>query len=117
MRGLGCFVLPSIGEGVSNTILEAMASGLPVIATDVGANADLVAHGRSGEIVPAGDVEALAQALVRVGVDPARAAEMGRAARLDAERRFALHSMVDAYRALYDEQLARALPLAARGAS
>jgi glycosyltransferase involved in cell wall biosynthesis len=51
LRGLDCFVLPSLAEGISNTILEAMASGLPVIATDVGGNAELIEAGRSGELV------------------------------------------------------------------
>ena len=64
MRGLDCFVLPSLAEGISNTILEAMASGLPVLATDVGGNAELVVDGRTGEIVAPGDVEALANGLI-----------------------------------------------------
>ena len=64
MRGLDCFVLPSLAEGISNTILEAMASGLPVIATEVGGNADLVSHGKTGLIVPADDLEALAAAIL-----------------------------------------------------
>ena len=59
MRGLDCFVLPSLAEGISNTILEAMASGLPVLATDVGGNAELVGSA-TGELVPSGDAEALA---------------------------------------------------------
>ena len=81
MRGLDVFVLPSQAEGISNTILEAMATGLPVLATDVGGNADLVVNGQTGGIVPAGDVEALAAALVRRAADPARAAAMGRSGR------------------------------------
>src|SRR6185295_4357969 len=61
LRGLDCFALPSLAEGISNTILEAMATGLPVIATDVGGNRELVDAGTTGELVPAGDAHALAQ--------------------------------------------------------
>jgi hypothetical protein len=57
MQGLDCFVLPSLAEGVSNTVLEAMATGLPVIATRVGANADLVDEGVTGRVVEPGDSE------------------------------------------------------------
>jgi glycosyltransferase involved in cell wall biosynthesis len=105
MRGLNCFVLPSLAEGISNTILEAMATALPVIATRVGGNAELVDDGRTGEVVPPDDVEALAQALVRMAVDPAHAAAMGRAGRTEVERRFSLQAMVAAYQALYDREL------------
>jgi sugar transferase (PEP-CTERM/EpsH1 system associated) len=105
MRSLHGFVLPSLAEGISNTILEAMASGLPVIATGVGGNAELVTHGRNGEIVPPDDVEALAQALLRLAADPARAAAMGREGRAEVERRFSLQAMVEAYQGLYDRQL------------
>ena len=101
-------MLPSLAEGVSNTLLEAMATGLPVIATRVGGNAELVDHGRTGEVVPADDVDALAQALVRMAADPARAAGMGQAGRAEVERRFSLQAMVAAYRDLYDRQLAAA---------
>ena len=105
MRGLDCFVLPSLAEGISNTILEAMASGLPVVATDVGGNADLVVTGRSGEIVPAADVQALAASLVRMASDPTRAARMGRAGRQVAESRFSMQAMVSTYQGLYDRLL------------
>ncbi len=108
MRGLSCFALPSLAEGISNTILEAMAAGLPVVATAVGGNAELVDHGRTGEIVPAGDADALANALVRMAADPGRASDMGRAGRADVERRFSLQAMVASYQRLYDEQLAAA---------
>src|SRR5689334_4696795 len=63
MRGLDCFVLPSLGEGISNTILEAMATRLPVIATRVGGNAELIESGLTGLLVPPADSEALADAL------------------------------------------------------
>lgn len=107
MRALDCFALPSLAEGVSNTILEAMSSGVAVVATDVGGNAELVAHGRSGEIVPSADVEALAASLVRMACDPERTRAMGRAGREDVEQRFSLQAMVSAYAGLYDALLAR----------
>ena len=106
MRGLDAFVLPSLAEGISNTILEAMSSGLPVVATAVGGNADLVVAGTTGELVPAGDVEALALALMRMAVDPVGARAMGAAGRDIVERRFGLPAMVNTYRDLYDRLLA-----------
>lgn len=108
MRHLSAFVLPSLGEGISNTILEAMASGLPVVATGVGGNPELVTHGVTGDVVPSDDVEALAAALVALARDPRRAAAMGRAGRADVERRFSLQAMVQAYQRLYESALASA---------
>lgn len=107
MRSLSAFVLPSLAEGISNTILEAMASGLPVVATAVGGNAELVAHGHSGEVVRSDDVEALAAALLRLASDPARSAGMGHAGRALVDQRFSLQAMVAAYQGLYDRALAR----------
>ncbi len=107
MRGLDCFVLPSLAEGISNTILEAMASGLPVIATCVGGNPELVVEGRTGELVPAGDCEAMAQALVSYATRPEQARAAGRAGRAEVERRFSMEAMVGAYRGLYDRSLSR----------
>ncbi len=106
MRGLQCFVLPSLAEGISNTILEAMASGLPVIATDVGGNADLVEAGRTGDVVPAGDPQALAHSLVRMALAPEQAVRMGMQGRRVVEQRFDLQAMVAAYQSLYDRMLA-----------
>lgn len=109
MRALDGFVLPSLAEGISNTILEAMATALPVLATRVGGNAELVAEGETGDLVPAADVEALAAALVQLSTDPVRAATMGRAGRARAEKLFSLVAMVQAYRDLYDRLLTERL--------
>jgi sugar transferase (PEP-CTERM/EpsH1 system associated) len=107
MRGFDCFALPSIAEGISNTILEAMASGLPVVATAVGGNAELVADGQSGQIVPASDFQAMAASLLRLAEDPTRARAMGSAGRRLAEERFSLQAMVAAYQGIYDKLLGR----------
>jgi glycosyltransferase involved in cell wall biosynthesis len=96
-----------LAEGISNTILEAMASGLPVLATHVGANAELVEPGVSGELVPANDVSALAAALLALAQDPARSAVMGVAGRRIVEQRFSLPAMVAAYEGVYRRLLAR----------
>jgi sugar transferase (PEP-CTERM/EpsH1 system associated) len=107
LRALDVFVLPSLAEGISNTILEAMASGLPVIATSVGGNVELVEHGSTGLLVPARDDEALSQALLTYANDPTVARAAGRAGRERAERLFSLEAMVDRYAALYDALIAR----------
>lgn len=107
MRALDTFVLPSRAEGISNTILEAMATGLPVIATNVGGNAELVTNDVTGLLLPAQNVEALAQALVRMATDQRWAKAMGQAARLKVEKRFSLEAMVVAYQRLYEGELAR----------
>jgi sugar transferase (PEP-CTERM/EpsH1 system associated) len=108
MRGLHAFALPSLAEGISNTILEAMASGLPVIATGVGGNADLVLAGQTGQIIAAGDPLAMAHQLVHLACDPQRARQMGLAGRQRAQANFSMQAMVRNYQAVYDTQLARA---------
>jgi sugar transferase (PEP-CTERM/EpsH1 system associated) len=107
MRALDVFVLPSRAEGISNTILEAMASGLPVIATNVGGNAELVTDDVTGVLVPAQNVESLALALVRMAGDRRRGRAMGQAARQDVERRFSLEVMVSAYQRLYKGEITK----------
>lgn len=107
LKAMDVFVLPSRNEGISNTILEAMASGLPVLATGVGGNCELVADGDSGLLVPPRDSEGLADAMDRYASDADLRRAHGSAARRRAESRFSLDAMVAAYMALYDELLGR----------
>ena len=108
LRGLDCFALPSLAEGISNTILEAMASGLPVIATAVGGNPELVQAGVTGKLVVSADAAALASAIVQYANDPERAKRHGLAGRASVEKTFSLEAMTIAYMNLYDELLGRA---------
>jgi sugar transferase (PEP-CTERM/EpsH1 system associated) len=106
MRGMDLFVLPSLGEGISNTILEAMACGLPVAATRVGGNPELVEDGRTGTLFPVGGRTALARAMARYADDRAMARAQGETARREVEARFTIDVMVRGYCELYDRALA-----------
>ena len=101
MRAFDIFALPSLAEGISNTILEAMASGLPVVATDVGGNGELIEAGVTGLLVPKADPAALADTLARYVDDAALRAEHGRAGRLRVEQQFSLDRMVERYTRIY----------------
>ncbi len=94
-------VLPSHQEGFANAILEAMACGLPVIATNVGGNPEAVVDGETGLIVPPHHPDALARAILELAEDPALARKMGAAGRKRAEARFSLEACVEAYDAFY----------------
>ena len=108
MRGLDCFALSSLGEGISNTLLEAMATRLPIVATRVGGNSELIESGMTGLLVPPDNVEALADALLAQFGDRAHARRQAKAARRAAEARFSLARMVGDYCGLYENALARA---------
>ena len=108
MRSLHVFALPSLAEGISNTILEAMASALPVLATNVGGNADLVEHGLTGYIVPAACPQAMADRLLELASAPAHARQMGKAGCQRVKQRFSMEAMVQTYQTVYDNQLLRA---------
>jgi sugar transferase (PEP-CTERM/EpsH1 system associated) len=105
MRGLHLFALPSLAEGMCNTVLEAMASALPVIATAVGGNGHLVVPGLTGLLVDAGVAEPMALQLITMATQPELAQSMGQAGRQRVLEKFSLQSMVAAYATVYDQQL------------
>ena len=102
MRTMDIFVLPSVNEGISNTILEAMATGLPVVAARVGGNPELVLDGVTGALFEPGG---LAEAIRRYVADPELRARHGAAGRVRAVEKFGLDAMVQGYLDLYDEVL------------
>jgi glycosyltransferase involved in cell wall biosynthesis len=101
------FVLSSVSEGICLTLLEAMAAGLPVVATDVGGNREIVAVGRTGRLVPARDPEGLAKAILAMCENTSLAREMGRRGRERVENHFDVRTMVARYEAMYRELLGR----------
>ena len=117
MRGLHAFALPSLAEGISNTILEAMASALPVIATAVGGNADLVQQPDTGSIVAAADPSGMAQHIIALASNPRQAHQMGLAGRQRVLARFSMQAMVSTYQGLYDQQLSLSPSTRAKRAS
>ncbi|MCC6264007.1 MAG: glycosyltransferase [Bryobacterales bacterium] len=102
LRAADLFVLGSRWEGTPLAVMEAMAAGLPVVATAVGGVPGLVEHGVTGLLVPAGVPEKLAGAISTLALDPARRKAFGDAARTQAER-FGVEAMVNAYAALFEE--------------
>jgi glycosyltransferase involved in cell wall biosynthesis len=94
-------VLPSLEEGFSNTILESMAAGKPVIVTAVGGNPEAVDDGKTGILVPPRDPEALAGALLELLRNPERARALGRAARERVEREFGIGRMIERMEDIY----------------
>ena len=101
LRSFDFFVLPSLAEGVSNTVLEAMCSGLPILATNVGGNVEIVDDGVSGQFFNPRDVQTLARLIAEYANDPQLRATHARAARRAAIERFCIDRMVDQYGAIY----------------
>ncbi len=95
------FVLSSLSEGLSNTIMEAMASGVPVVATRVGGNAELIDDGVNGRLVASQSPPELARALVELGQDREKRQEIARAGRARVLERFSLESMISGYTRVY----------------
>ena len=102
MRCLDVFVLPSQAEGISNTILEAMASGLPVVATRVGGNPEIIEEGISGSLVEKEDAPAMATCLLQYIHDESIRKQQGKKARERIIKEFSLQGMVSQYVGIYD---------------
>jgi L-malate glycosyltransferase len=94
-------VLCSTSEGLSNTILESMAAGKPVIATRVGGNPELVDDGVTGLLVPPSDSDSLAEAIIFLLQNPWKALNMGSAGRVVVGKKFTLNTMIERYENLY----------------
>jgi glycosyltransferase involved in cell wall biosynthesis len=101
LRAADVFALTSVSEAASLTLLEAMASGLPVVVTDVGGNPEIVRDGVDGLLVPRGDDRAAAAAFLRLLDDPAAAARMGAAGRARTHERYRIEQTIDSYLRLY----------------
>jgi glycosyltransferase involved in cell wall biosynthesis len=104
LQGLDVFALSSVSEGYSMALLEASATALPIVATDVGGNREIVREGITGRIVPPRDVESLAQAILGLLRDPGRAAQFGAAARSMVETGGSLEAVAARYAELYGAQ-------------
>ncbi len=105
LRSMDIFVLPSLGEGVSNTVLEAMATGLPIIATDVGGNPELVEHNLNGFIVPVGDPLCLADNIEVLVQDAHKRQCFGAASSDKITKKFNWEKTVTSYMQVYDQLL------------
>jgi glycosyltransferase involved in cell wall biosynthesis len=110
MQAADLFIHPTHADGMSNALLEAMACGLPFVATEHGATRGFIAHEREGLLVPPRDPKALTAAIARLTADAELRQSLGRAARVSAER-YGLHRVVDRieteYRALVERSRSR----------
>jgi glycosyltransferase involved in cell wall biosynthesis len=106
LSGLTVSVLPSHSEGLSNALLESMAAGVPVVATDVGGTREAVTHGETGLLIPPHDPDALANGMTRLLREPTLAARLGRTGRARIHHEFSMSKMVAATEGLYQRLLA-----------
>lgn len=111
LRAFDVFVLSSESEGMSNTILEAMASARPVVATAVGGNPELVVDGETGLLVPPHDPPAMAAAIMKLLRDTELCRQMGWLGRQRVEEKFSLEVMVQNYANVYLEAFRRRFKL------
>jgi glycosyltransferase involved in cell wall biosynthesis len=101
------FVLPSRNEGMSNALLEAMASNLPVIATKIAGNEELVSEGKTGLLIPPESAEALTEALHKLIADPKVRQKMGQAGRKFVEENYSWKNTATQYQTLLEEAVER----------
>lgn len=105
LRNLDIFLLTSSSEGFSIATIQAMASGLPVIATRSGGPQEIISHGENGHLVSVQSPQEIAQALSRLVAEPEYARSIAAGGRVHAEKVFGIDTMVDAYRSIYREQI------------
>jgi glycosyltransferase involved in cell wall biosynthesis len=113
LRGADLLVLPSRSEAFPNAVLEGMAAGLAIVASDVGGVPELIEDGRTGLLTPAGDARVLADRILSLIADPALAARLGAAARREVASRYSFERMVTQFEDLYATELGRRGLLAA----
>jgi glycosyltransferase involved in cell wall biosynthesis len=112
LAALDVFVQPSLREGLSISLIEALAAGKPIVASSIPSNGEVIAHEKSGLLVPPADPAALAQALKRLLRDPAFAQALGENAQQDSKVRFSRERMVEEVLARYDRVSAAGHPSA-----
>lgn len=105
LAGMDCFAFPSLNEGMGRALIEAMAAGLPVVASRVGGIPAIVRHEENGLLVAAGDSRALSEALRRILGDPQLADRLGRNASRTIGQAFGVQAMVDAVESVYRRAL------------
>lgn len=105
LQALDVFILNSKTEGMSYAVLEAMATGLPVIATSVGANVELINHGKEGYLFSVGDIESLAKYIAKLTRSESQLLKMGENGRKKIIKNYSFSKMMSSYRELYKEIL------------
>lgn len=108
LRAADVFVLPSVAEGMSNSLLEAMATGLPCVASDIGGNQDLLGPGGAGVLVAGQDPSRWAEAISGLLLDPARRSALGTAARRRVDEEYAVGRVIDRFEEVYRQTLREA---------
>jgi glycosyltransferase involved in cell wall biosynthesis len=101
LQGMDAFVLPSLDEGISMTLLEAMREGVPVIASSVGGNVEVIEENRSGFLVPPGKPDIIAEKLLHLMVNKAMAESMRNNAMQRLLQHFNMNKCAEKYRSLY----------------
>jgi glycosyltransferase involved in cell wall biosynthesis len=111
LRAADLFALPSVAEGMSNSLLEAMATGLPSVVSGIGGNTDLIANDQTGRLVVKSSPDAWSQALVELLQDSDRARRLGAAARRRVDGQFSLRAVVDRYLEIYRQMIEGRVPV------
>lgn len=117
LQAMDVFVISSIAEGINNSLLEAMATRMAVVATETGGNPEVVIDGESGLLFPVGDAKALSAHLLCLATDPELRMQLGQQALLRVREKFSIDSMVEQYERVYESlrsTVAAPIPAAAR---